>query len=79
MALRQKNCRITEATVICFVVPAAVAFIGAFVDFYTHGFHVSYAVSGAVFSVITNLICSSILVAATAAVRGPRRRSCGKF
>lgn len=64
---RPIDCR--DTAVICLMIPAAVAFIGAYVDFYTHGFHESYAVHSAVFSAITNLICACILIAATAAVR----------
>ena len=60
---RPISCR--ETAVICFAIPAAVAFIGAYVDFYSHGFHQSYAVFSAVFSVITNLLCAGILIAAT--------------
>ncbi len=73
---RPISCR--ETGVICLIVPAAVAFIGAYVDFYSHGFHKSYCIFSAVFSVVTNLICACILIGATAAARGLWKMISGK-
>lgn len=66
----QKNpIRSRETLVICLAIPAAVAFVGAFADFYIHGFHRNYAVFSAVFSVVTNLISAGIVIALTAPVK----------
>ena len=54
-----------ETAVICLAIPAAVAFVGAFADFYIHGFHKNYAIVGAIFSVVTNLICAGLLIGIT--------------
>ncbi len=58
-----------ETATICLAIPAAVAFIGAFADLYLHGLHKDYAISGALFSVITNLCCSAMLIALTGAIK----------
>jgi len=50
---------------ICLLIPAAVAFIGAFVDFYVHGFHARYAMSGAASAVFTNLLCAGAIMGLT--------------
>lgn len=55
---------------ICLWIPGVVAFIGAYADFYLHGFNVDYTVYSATFSVISNLICSGLIIGATAAFRG---------
>ena len=55
-----------ETKSICLLIPAAVAFIGAFVDFYVHGFHARYAMYGAASAVFTNLLCAGVIMGSTA-------------
>lgn len=55
---------------ICYLLPAAVAFVGAYADFYQHGFDTSYSTFSAVFSVVTNLVCAFVLVQLTKICRG---------
>ncbi len=67
--VQRRPIRSGETLVICLVIPAVVAFFGAYVDFYMHGFNKSYSVFSAVFSVITNVIAAAILLAVTGAAR----------
>lgn len=55
---------------ICYFLPAVVAFLGAYVDFYVHGFDTSYSTFSAVFSALTNVACAFVLVMSTKMVRG---------
>ncbi len=58
-----------ETLFICLVIPAMVAYIGAYIDFYMHGFNKSYAVFSAVFSMLSNVICAAVLLVFTGIVR----------
>lgn len=58
-----------ETKRICLLIPALVGFVGAFADFYGHGFDSSYALFSSVFSAGTNFIAALMLVALTALVR----------
>lgn len=68
--IQSKPIRSRETVNICLWVPGVLAFIGACVDFYVHGFNADYTVYSATFSVISNLICSGLIIGATAALRG---------
>lgn len=68
--IQRKPIRSRDTVNICLWIPGVVAFIGACVDFYVHGFNVDYTVYSATFSVISNLICSGLIIGATAAFRG---------
>ena len=67
--VQRRPIRSQETLVICLVIPAVVAYFGAYVDFYMHGFNKSYAVFSAVFSVLSNLTCAGILIVLTGIVR----------
>ena len=54
---------------ICLQLVAVVAFVGAVVDFYWHGFDTTYTLWSAVVAVILNLLVSGILMGLTALVR----------
>lgn len=58
-----------ETATICLAIPAAVAFIGTFADFYLHGLHKNYAISSALFSTEFNLLCAAMLIALTGVVK----------
>ena len=72
--IQRKPIRSRETAVICLAVPTAVAFIGAFADFYIHGFHKNYAIVGAIFSVVTNLICAGLLIGITSILKSLIRK-----
>lgn len=55
---------------ICYFLPAVVAFLGAYADFYVHGYDASYAMYSAVFSTLTNVACAFVLVLFTKIFRG---------
>lgn len=63
--IQRKPLSSRETKVICLLIPAAVAFIGAFVDFYVHGFHARYAMSCAASAVFTNLLCAGFIMGFT--------------
>lgn len=67
--VQRRPIRSGETLVICLLIPAVVAFFGAYVDFYLHGFNKVYVIFSAVFSVITNVIAAAILLAVTGAAR----------
>lgn len=54
---------------ICLQLVAVVAFLGAVVDFYWHGFDTSYTLLSAVVAVLLNLLVAGILMGLTALVR----------
>ncbi len=58
-----------ETKRICLLVTAIVAFLGAYGDFFWHGFDSSYSVFSAVVAVILNLLVAGILMGGTALVR----------
>ena len=54
---------------ICLQLVAVVAFVGAVVDFYWHGFDTTYTLWSAVVAALLNLLVAGILMALTALVR----------
>lgn len=54
---------------ICLLIPALAGFIGAFADFYLHGFDMSYSLFSSAFSAGTNYIAALLLVGLTALLR----------
>lgn len=58
-----------ETRRICLLIPALVGFIGAFADFYLHGFDMSYSLFSSAFSAGTNFIAALLLVGITALLR----------
>lgn len=59
-----------DTNYICYALPALVAFVGAYTDFFVHGFDSSYSTYSALFSVATNMICAFALVKLTQLCRG---------
>lgn len=58
-----------ETKRICLQIPALVGFIGAFADFYLHGFDMSYSLLSSAFSAGTNFVAALLLVGLTALLR----------
>lgn len=67
--IQRRPIRSQETVNICLLIPAAIAFIGAWVDFNLHGFHADYTRVSAFFAVVTNLVTAGLLIALTALAR----------
>ncbi len=59
-----------DTAYICYLLPAVVAFLGTYTDFYVHGFDTSYSTFSAVLSALTNVVCAFVLVLFTKVCRG---------
>lgn len=58
-----------ETKSICLQIPVLVGFLGAFADFYWHGFDFSYSLFSSAFSAGTNFISALMLLGFTALIR----------
>lgn len=54
---------------ICLLLPVVVGIIGALVDFYIHGFSITYCKIAAIIAAFSNALCALVLITITAAGR----------
>lgn len=67
--VQRRSLRAPGTKRICLQLVAVVAFVGAVVDFYWHGFDTTYTLWSAVVAALLNLLVAGILMALTALVR----------
>ena len=64
--MQRRPVKAPETKLICLHIPTLVGFLGAFADFYLHGFDMGYSLFSSAFSAGTNFIAALLLVELTA-------------
>lgn len=67
--VQRRPVKAPETKLICLQIPTLVGFLGAFADFYLHGFDMGHSLFSSAFSAGTNFIAALLLVELTALLR----------